>query len=354
MGQTENHEPKETTRRGALFERLYEKLGQRSGQRGFDAIMATTDLKPVWSPSRVAAMGLAGVVHLLTAAVAVLGILIVVRGWPYVCIVSGGLICLAVAWVLFPRPAKLPGHIASPAEFPTLYAIANRIAQEIGAKPVTGIVIDHHFSASFSQAGWRRSQIVTIGLPLFAALNSQEKIAVLAHELAHDVNGDPSRGLFVGSALQTLAQWYWLLQPDRRGRRTVRFHSWAYQLSDVIMEGLSILPYLFAFGLSHLLWHDMQRAEYLADLLATRVSGTDAMITGLRKAHSSNTFNLVTHELALGDSSRGLAAKMRQAIGEIAPRDVTAAEQLQALHDARLNTTHPPTANRILFLTAHS
>jgi Zn-dependent protease with chaperone function len=102
------------------------------------------------------------------------------------------------------------------------------------------------------------------------------------------------------------------------------------------------------------MWHDMQRAEYLADFLAARVSGTEAIVTVLRKAHSTTTFHMVSRELATGDSSQGLGlvARMRQAIGDLSSREARAAEQLQALHAARLNATHPPTANRILFLTA--
>ena len=40
-----------------------------------------------------------------------------------------------------------------------------------------------------------------IGLPLFAILDDAERVSVLGHELAHGVNGDPTRGFVVGTAM---------------------------------------------------------------------------------------------------------------------------------------------------------
>ena len=33
-----------------------------------------------------------------------------------------------------------------------------------------------------------------LGLPLVSVLEPQERVALIAHEIAHDVNGDPARG----------------------------------------------------------------------------------------------------------------------------------------------------------------
>ncbi len=53
-----------------------------------------------------------------------------------------------------------------------------------------------------------------LGLPLLAILDNQEKIALIAHELAHDVNGDPARTFFIGAAVGALIEWHQLLLPE--------------------------------------------------------------------------------------------------------------------------------------------
>ncbi len=45
--------------------------------------------------------------------------------------------------------------------------------------------------------------------PLWLTFTPQERVAVLAHELAHDVNDDVRRSLFVGGAIDALARMAW-------------------------------------------------------------------------------------------------------------------------------------------------
>ncbi|MEV0381997.1 hypothetical protein [Nonomuraea sp. NPDC050643] len=58
-------------------------------------------------------------------------------------------------------------------------------------------------NASFRIYG-RRRRVVEIGYPLWLILTPQERVALLAHEMAHSSNGDGRHGLVVSSAMHSL------------------------------------------------------------------------------------------------------------------------------------------------------
>ena len=80
------------------------------------------------------------------------------------------------------------------------------------------IVADTRWNASWALVGWRRRRVLVVGLPLLAALGPQERVAMIAHEVGHDRNGDVTRGLFVGSAVAGLDALSDALRPPRRPR----------------------------------------------------------------------------------------------------------------------------------------
>ena len=55
--------------------------------------------------------------------------------------------------------------------------------------------------------------MLRLGVPLLTILDGQEVVALVGHELAHQVNGDATRGLVVGTALETLRRWYYAFTP---------------------------------------------------------------------------------------------------------------------------------------------
>ena len=62
--------------------------------------------------------------------------------------------------------------------------------------------------------GVKGKRILTLGMPLIAASNGQELVALIGHEMAHSVNGDATRSYIVSSALDTLFALYELLRDD--------------------------------------------------------------------------------------------------------------------------------------------
>ena len=147
--------------------------------------------------------------------------------------------------------------------------------------------------------GWRRRRVLTLGLPLFSALEPQERVALIAHELAHGRNGDSSRGLLVGSSLGGLVELYGLVAPDSAEARGWELGGFDGVLNAVFWL-LSRPVYLLLLLQLHLLARDSQRAEYLADALAARVAGTPAEISLHEKLLLDSTFRSVIQRGAYG------------------------------------------------------
>jgi Zn-dependent protease with chaperone function len=348
-----NLQPQESPRSRTLFESLYAKIGERSSQALFDEVVKAEALKPRLTPSKALAFTFSALIHALTLVFAVLGVTLLLKGWPNVFAILGALCCLSGAWAVRPRPAPFPDALLAREKTPTLYKIADDVARTLGVRPVSGIVFSWQFNASFSQHGWRRKSILHLGLPLFTILEGQEKIALIAHELAHGVNGDASRGVFIGSALDSLAQWYKILLPRSMWVEEYGILNIIIFPFIVMLLGLANLAKLGIYVLIHLLWRNSQRAEYLADYLAARIGGTDAALSLLDKLHLGSALSLTLTRANWASRRRTFLAEFRQKVANLPARELERVRRVELLQGTRLDVTHPPTAHRIAFLKAH-
>jgi Zn-dependent protease with chaperone function len=212
------------------------------------------------------------------------------------------------------------------------------------------LLLDHDLNAFTVAVGVRRTRVLCIGLPLWAALEPQERVALLGHELGHFVNGDVRRGPLVGVAETTLTRVAELF--DTRGTTGGGY------LVTLITRALGVFVAALARTLQILLvWtslRDSQRAEYLADEMAARAGGTDAAVT------------LADHAVmteAMGTRVRREApARTGTAAGHEAARVARAnlAVSLPVLHrlsrrtDVSLFATHPPAGLRAEMLERRS
>jgi len=89
-----------------------------------------------------------------------------------------------------------------------------------------------------------------------------------------------------------------------------------------------------AYMLSHLLWRDMQRAEYLADYLAANVSGTDAMLSLLNKLHFEKAMELAAHRARL-DRGKSLIGELRREIANMPERELERIRRVEKLSLSR-------------------
>jgi len=253
-----------------------------------------------------------------------------------------------VAWQLRPRLGRWPPMILERAQFPALYGLADKVAKELKAKPLDGIAIDPNYNFAYSKVGIQQRTVVHIGLPLCAVLNDQERIAIVAHELAHGVNGDFTRGLVLGSAYKTTVRWHnftvTMIQPGYNMRMGILFVP--------VWIITSILLTLFR----RLLLHESRRAEYLADTLAAEVGGTDAALSALTKVQFGQKFQAFVLYEPAGSSLRAVLKRFQEYIRVVSadPKALRDIERENSIRDAHYNFTHPPMALRQRFLQAQA
>lgn len=268
----------DNTQKQGRLHRAYRAYIERRDEELIAQLKQSDSLKPTFTLPKILAILFAIPVHLVTFALPVLGIILIVGQIGGVVPVCCGLFMVGIAWLVRPRFGKAPEDVVTRAKFPALYQAADEVASALHAAPVDAIAINEYFSAAYGRFGLRRSRLVMLGYPLWMALDDEERVALLAHELAHDVNGDFSRNFFVGSAIDSLAQWYSLIAPDRLYETGL-----IEELTRLVMGLLAEFILVVIFTLNQLLLYESRRAEYLADYLSAQVAGTDATISVLEK-----------------------------------------------------------------------
>lgn len=322
---------------------FYIAMSRKHSQFLFDSVVQAGTVRPTLTWPVVLAFILAGAVHLFTVLLLVAGILLVVEGWPYLLIVASGLLCLGVVWVIRPRVNDMPESILPREKFPALYELVDIVSDRLGTSRVDGIVIDENFNASFGRYGWRQKKILCLGLPLWSVLSNEEKIDLVGHEIAHDVNNDYNNSFIVGTATTTLRDLHYLLKPTEIWPRAAGLNGWAAVPFTLASYGLSIVMRVCAQGLEHLLWSSKQKAEYYADLLASSLAGKHSSLTGLEKILYEPIFQYEIRRLALQrKSDENLFANLKRAVEHLPRRETERLKRAGMYEVDRMNITHPP------------
>ncbi|GAA1416614.1 hypothetical protein GCM10009639_70830 [Kitasatospora putterlickiae] len=321
----------------------------------------------------LAASALAVPVHAVTVAVAAAAVWLLVTGnTPLRCL---GALLLAVAFLLRPRLGRAPSGTGalSRTEAPALYGLADRVAAELGAPPVGVIQVTEDFNASMAVVGLRRTSMLTIGLPLWEALDERQRLALLGHELAHQVNGDNRRGLWLGSAMGALAHWYDLSRPRERTRAGYGVVALLSLIGDYLgnafLHLVSQLPYRAYLVLDRLTARAGQQAEYRADELGARVASTEAaggMLETLLLGSAAGTVTMRLRaeiqsrprsgrrDAAPGPDVTALWPQLREHLAAIPPLERERLLRRSRQDGHAVDASHPPTHLRRALLARHT
>ncbi|MEV6973355.1 M48 family metalloprotease [Kitasatospora sp. NPDC093806] len=321
----------------------------------------------------LAASALALPIHLVTVALAGSGIWLLVTGnTPLRCL---GAVVLAAAFLLRPRLDRPPTGtgVLKRTDAPALYGLADRVAAELGAPPVGVIAVEQDFNASMSVVGVRRTSVLTLGLPLWEALDEQQRIALLGHELAHRINGDHRHGLWLGSASGALVRWYDFVRPRQRHSEGIGLVALIFLIGDYLSEAfLGVVRWLL--NRVHLLLERLtaqagQQAEYRADEFGARVASTEAACGLLATLLLGPATRTVTMRLraeinsrprsgggrARRDSAPGpdvdlLWQQLREHLAAIGPLERERLLRRSRRDGHAVDRTHPPTHLRLALL----
>jgi len=311
---------------------------------------------------RLVGIGLAVLVHLVTA------FLVVTAAWIWttrvfpVAKVIGSFLLLAIAWEVRPRLGRLPkgANVLSRTSAPSSFAVLDEVARTTGSRPPDLLVVTPQFNASVSRASMRGRHVFFIGLPLWEALDDHERLAVLGHECGHVVNGDIRSTLIVGTAIQSLHRWAGLLRPDTRATRrrwrygarggTTSLFIIAEFLVPLALLPLSLTVAALAVGLERIAARSGQRAEYRADELAAAVASTEAAVSALDGffAMSSCLHAMLTAVRA--DRKADVWEAERRFLASVTPGQRERWRRMAAREQHRTDASHPPTLLRLEML----
>lgn len=304
--------------------------------------------RPGWDAFRVASYLLALAVHACTLGLLVVAGLLLWMDVNAVTVVIAAML-VVVAFFLAPRFGRLPRHggVRYRGDAPALFGLLDRVAAEVGARPVDVVVVSGAFNASYGTVGARRRRMLVLGLPLWDALTGQQRVALIGHELSHGVNGDSRHGLIVGTALSTLARLHAATRPGGPDRRL-------YYVVDLLARALQwTLSSLIAVVFRALLALNLragQRAEYLADDLAARVASPGAAADVLDTILvTAGTHDMVVRRLALRADTE-LWSGQRDAVAELPESERERRRRQAARQRLRVDESHPPTHLRIAVL----
>lgn len=313
---------------------------------GMYARLAGKDVgRPGWDGARVGAYAIAALVHLFTLGMLVLGCWLVFVLFNVVSVLVGAA-CLALVALLRPRLGRVPKDATRLRrdQAPRLYALVDEVAAAVGGRRVHLITLSPAFNASFARVGPRQRRVLDLGLPLWTILAPGERVALLGHELGHDVNGDFGRSLPVHSSMTALSELHGLLRGGVGRSRPNLFSVEALANSLMWLLSWPVLAVLVVQYRLHL--RTGQRAEYHADSLAAKAAGSRDAERLLDKLVLGESVEFALHTAAV----RREADLWSSATTRYATLPDTEFERLRriATRDGhRSDSTHPPTGLRV-------
>ncbi len=324
-------------KRTALDE-LIDKARGRYAKKQFEYLVTRDpdSLGKRWTLGKVVAFALALVVNGFPLALVAAGIWLLAANWPEVWAFVWSAVFFLGAWVFRPRVQSNAKRLLDRADAPRLYAFVDRIAAENNAPPAHALVVDGDFNASFQKAGVPGRPIVTIGLSLWTILEPQERVALISHEFAHGQHGDTLAHGFVFNAISNLAGVSSMLAPDPNDTFSLLF--------SPILTPLSRAFRWSAYAMLVLLWQIAQEAEFMADYAATRVSGTEAAQSLLRKLAFGAYLPQVLEPISMSVDwqQHNFFSGFRSFVKRLPPLEQERALRLFERGDFAKVTTHPP------------
>lgn len=339
-----------------FVQKIFLSLGDKYGKSLFDSLVNAKpeNLKPEISFPLFSAFFISTLIHSITIICLLFGLYLLFFHWSNLFLIILGIVLLVFSWIARPRIAPVPIDIVSRQEFQHLYSFVDKIADSLDAESIYGIIINEEFNAAFGQVGWTNKKVLYIGLPLWSVLESKEKIALVSHELSHGINGDPMRGFFVGTAIHSLIEWQFILYPEELLESGTGIEGLVLLPWNLFLRYLSFAIRLLANILLSLLFVNSQKAEYLADHLATKVCGTNAMVSLLKNQEiAGGRFNFIVQRFATRNLKSDLFEALRADILNLPEKEKERILRLSKMEKLRLDLTHPPTFFRQEFLLNH-
>lgn len=305
--------------------------------------------RPGWDAARISAHVLSAVILLLPLIALLAGIALLVFYRPLWLSGMLALVAFAAAFLFRPRAGRLPEDVqlVPRDQAPTLYAVLDELADAIGTRRVATVVVSTQANVWYQQIGWRFRPVVGIGLPLWADLRPQERIAVLAHELGHGGHGDGRSSWLVNAAWSVLQELEATFSEHHGDwvRRELGYDdpTGATFFTRMVNATLGPLVRGVAWLLERLALRSGQRAEYLADRKSGEIAGSEAAAHALERLLLADvSYRAMERALRFPAGIDPLEA-VRREVTETPAREIQRHLRISRLREVRTDATHPPT-----------
>lgn len=338
----------------SFLSKKYRYFGRKWSWELYNSLITHKTNRPRFTNLKVIAFSLAFLVYSSLVISVLIGVYLI-QFWPNIAAIFGSIGVWGVALLNMRKLRKWPKQVLERNAFPSLYEMADLVADMMKTKRVSGIIIDESYNAYYTEYGfgpWKR-KLICIGLLLAETLTDEELLAVLAHETAHGANGDIRRGVFIGGAIDMLHSWYWVLAPQSlsEGSNDAAFGALATIPVNTLRIIVSWIPLVIFKLLDVLLFRQTQEAEYLADRLAAEVAGTKAMACSLEQLlGKDDSVKLVIQQAALARESDTLFSKIESLSVKEKSKNLVSLHLNEIRRGLSLDSTHPPTIFRIKHL----
>ncbi len=116
----------------------------------------------------------------------------VLKPWVYITPIFTGTVFsfFLIRPIFFRTSDKLPGYELVKAKNPVFYTLVEKLCDRLGQPYPVAIRVNNDVNAFVSPRKglislWRRQLVLTVGMPLFAGMNSRQLVGVLSHEFGH-------------------------------------------------------------------------------------------------------------------------------------------------------------------------
>jgi Zn-dependent protease with chaperone function len=295
------------------------------------------------------AVGLAILVHLVTVLLLASGVGLLVEAGQVPIIAALAVGCLAMAYTLRPRLGRVPRKavVLTRQSHPMTFQLLASIAGRVESPGFDLMVLDRGSNAATGQVGLKRRRVLYLGAALWSGLEWDERCAVLAHELGHNVNNDVRRKYLLATSIGALTVWVNTLTP-----KTKVHHFPRALFTTLVRNPLRELATRALHTQLRLSSAVSRLAEYKADDISASVAGTDAAVRALDKALIiGSSLDLLVRTASYAPQA-DLWAREKRYVDSFPPRQRRRLRRIDELSPSDMYATHPKTWRRISYLVA--
>ncbi|MEU4240614.1 M48 family metallopeptidase [Actinoplanes sp. NPDC026619] len=337
--------------RASWFWRRMSRSDHEAGFRSHRRLAETATTAVIRSDRFLVAVSALLMLAMVTAVIA--GLALIIVGGPFFPIVFG-LILLFLAALLLPRWTRLKrllenSYRVETTNAPTMWALIDRIAAELGAAKPDVLLFDFSWNAGVTTVGPRPRRVLTIGVPLLLLLTPPQVIALIGHEMGHLKHADLRRVTLTDPARRTFGRLSRLVRPPRISAWDLGLEPFStaalavWQLTGGTVSWLLFAAHL---GINAAASEDDRAVELRADAAAARMAGTAAAMEMIDVLAMLPTLTgYVQHHVPKGEA----AATWRRMLRSIQEREIATApawRQLSIRTDASLFASHPAPGRR--------